>query len=225
MRPGFNHFVQFYKDDSFLTKEIMASVADNLDHGCAILLILTRPHSGMILNLLSQSGRPVAHLLESGRLAIINAETLVGKITIHNWPDRKLFFDAIEPLFVEKQRKFGKIAAYGELVNLLWQSGATKAAVRLEELWNELSERYPFALYCGYQVDVMDPKLDSEALEGIYATHSSHSLSQKNQSLLDEAFRKPSTIERTMTWIKQNFPVVANQIQFETENMQDERKN
>ena len=42
------------------------------------------------------------------------------------------------------------VRAYGEMVDVLWKDGQTLAALRLEELWNDLADRHSFSLLCGY---------------------------------------------------------------------------
>ena len=42
------------------------------------------------------------------------------------------------------------VYVYGEMVDLLWQSGRTAAALRLEVLWSQLAAVESFSLLCGY---------------------------------------------------------------------------
>ena len=41
---------------------------------------------------------------------------------------------------------------YGEMVDLLWNTGRADAALALEVLWNELAAQHAFSLLCGYSV-------------------------------------------------------------------------
>jgi hypothetical protein len=41
-----------------------------------------------------------------------------------------------------------RLRAYGEMVDLLWQTGDVAAAVRLESLWNDLGKTRRFSLLC-----------------------------------------------------------------------------
>jgi hypothetical protein len=42
------------------------------------------------------------------------------------------------------------VRAYGEMVDVLWKEGRSRAAIRLEMLWNALAMRSGVALLCGY---------------------------------------------------------------------------
>ena len=46
-----------------------------------------------------------------------------------------------------------RVRAFGEMVALLWSEGNQAAAIRLEELWNELALSQTFCLFCAYSMD------------------------------------------------------------------------
>ena len=79
------------------------------------------------------------------------------------------FFDVIGALIEKLSVNDQPVRTYGEMVALLWQSGNKEAVISLENLWNELIEKYSFSLYCAY------PELhfimDSEAKTEITHTH------------------------------------------------------
>jgi hypothetical protein len=39
------------------------------------------------------------------------------------------------------------------MVDLLWKEGNTEGAIQLEQLWNDLADRYSYSLLCGYSVE------------------------------------------------------------------------
>ena len=45
----------------------------------------------------------------------------------------------------------GKVRVFGEMVSLLWKTNLP-AALRLEELWNEIIETHSIALMCTYDL-------------------------------------------------------------------------
>src|SRR5207237_5735004 len=44
------------------------------------------------------------------------------------------------------------VRAFGEMVAVLWREERRAAAIRLEQLWNELGARVPFSLLCAYPI-------------------------------------------------------------------------
>jgi len=63
-----------------------------------------------------------------------------------------LFGKVMHPLLEDLcQGRPGRIIhVYGEMVDVLWRRGDTRAAIQLEMLWNDLANRHDFSLLCGY---------------------------------------------------------------------------
>jgi hypothetical protein len=79
------------------------------------------------------------------------------------WPDSTAFEASVGSLVhrVFAGRAERTLArAYGEMVNVLWRDGREEAAIQLEILWNRLARRYPFALLCGYSMELIAKKTD-----------------------------------------------------------------
>jgi hypothetical protein len=53
---------------------------------------------------------------------------------------------------VKRSGRFKTVRAYGEMVNLLWTHNLP-AALRLEELWNEVIQELSLSLFCAYHLD------------------------------------------------------------------------
>jgi hypothetical protein len=64
------------------------------------------------------------------------------------------------------------VRAFGEMVSLLWRVD-TAAAVRLEELWNNVIEEHELALLCTYSLNGSDAH---GALPACLVTPHSHDL-------------------------------------------------
>src|SRR5207248_5392578 len=86
------------------------------------------------------------------------------------WPDTRRFFARCEPIVESAAREHANVAIFAEMVALLWSQGKHGAAVRLEQLWNELGSRHSFALYCAYPIaDVAEGP--SHAMDEMCAEH------------------------------------------------------
>jgi len=72
---------------------------------------------------------------------------------------------------IERSRN-GAIRAYGDMVGTLWKNRQFPAAIRLEQLWNRLRKSTPFALYCGYPIDVFDSQFDAAVVDALLCAHS-----------------------------------------------------
>jgi PAS domain S-box-containing protein len=75
-----------------------------------------------------------------------------------------------------------EIVVFGELVSLLWKEGKIEAAIRLEQLWNELAKKHPFSLRCAYPVANFYGEKNAQPLMRVCAEHSAVVLHENNTS-------------------------------------------
>lgn len=64
------------------------------------------------------------------------------------------------------------VAACGECAPLLWADGKADAAIRLEELWNEIATAYDVDILRGYPMENLRCDQDSHAFRRICEEHS-----------------------------------------------------
>jgi hypothetical protein len=59
---------------------------------------------------------------------------------VDGWPDEQRFAEVVGTV-VQRMAQNGsrRVCAFGEMVALLWAEGRHDAAIRLEELWNDLA--------------------------------------------------------------------------------------
>ena len=140
------HFVQLYENDAFLENAVSGFVGAALNRGDAGIIIAKPEHRVAI----------EAKLLEQGldpscdRFISLDAAETLSAFMVDGMPDAQLFEAHIGPL-VERLTFGGRgLHAFGEMVGVLWLEGKRQAAIRLEELWNELGKKHRFALYCAY---------------------------------------------------------------------------
>ena len=56
------------------------------------------------------------------------------------------------------------ISAFGEMVAILWSKGNAEAAIRLEQLWNDLAQIHFFSLRCAYPLAAVRPARSRSAV-------------------------------------------------------------
>ena len=79
------------------------------------------------------------------------------------------------------------------MVALLWAEGKPEAAIRLEELWNDLARTYSFSLRCAYPITNFNRDEDGEPFLRICAAHSA--------VIPDESYTALSTDEERLRGI------------------------
>lgn len=146
------HAVRFYPDSASLAKLVAGFLGDGFVASLPAIIIATTGHRDAILDALSRIGFDVERLQTTEQLIVRDAHVCLAELMVDGLPDPGRFRRTVVPL-IEKAsagRADSVVRAYGEMVDVLWQSGQTVAATRLEVLWNELATTHDFSLLCGY---------------------------------------------------------------------------
>ena len=164
------HLVQFYEDSQTLVETLTGFIGSGLRANSAGIVIATREHLDALDQQLAASGIDVAATKHSGQYVAVEAREMLGQILANGWPQPDLFRLNVGGLIAKVHSRWGSVRAFGEMVGLLWESGAQGAALRLESLWNELGLTQPFALLCGYHIGQLRNG-DRKLIGGICAVH------------------------------------------------------
>lgn len=149
------HDVQFYRTDAYLTKAVVEFLADGVRAGQPIIVVATAEHRRAFAEGLRAKGLDPDQGF-SDRLAIwLDARETLESFMEGSLPNRELFMATVGRVFERllDKRHYLVIRGYGEMVDVLWKDGKTDAAILLEQYWNELADRYKYALLCGYAVE------------------------------------------------------------------------
>jgi DNA-binding response OmpR family regulator len=162
------HAVLFYADALHLSSAIGDFLADGLAAGQPLLLIVTPLHWGLIRHDLLLREFDVDRLVAARRVVVLDAQQTLDQFLIGNCLDADRFRSIVGGTLRGIGDADECIRAYGEMVNLLCESGRFEHAVSLELLWNALADTHTFSLMCGYAVD----SVGEEAQETLKALHS-----------------------------------------------------
>jgi len=156
--PGHDHSghsVQFYSQDTFLLDGLSRFVGTALVAGDAAIVLATRAHREGLESRLQVHGLNTARAASQGRYIVLDAAETLAKIMVEGFPDGTCFREIIGNLVIQAQTaaEHGpRVVAFGEMVALLWEDGKHDAAIRLEQLWNELGKEHSFILHCAYPI-------------------------------------------------------------------------
>lgn len=165
------HRVHFYESDDELLDRVCELVADGLAANEPVLVLATEAHRGSLIPRISARGFDVDAAIRDRRLALVDAERTLARLLVDGRPDRERFHavlgELIDPLAAGRRR----MRAYGEMVDVLWRAGSTSAAVRLEELWNELLADREIELLCAYTMASFYRSVDATGIAAICGQH------------------------------------------------------
>lgn len=169
------HAVQFYGEDSSLLDELSRFIGTALVAGDAAVVIATKAHRDGIGQRLQSRGFDTATAVEQGRYIVLDASETLAKFMRDGWPDPGLFHQVIGNVLAQAAAAGGethRISAFGEMVAVLWGKGNGEAAVRLEQLWNNLARTYPMSLRCAYPMSGFNRQDHGDAFLKICSEHS-----------------------------------------------------
>ena len=168
--PHDDHVVRFYDEDPELIAALEEFLLAPLLEGCPAIVIATADHTRALERSLVAAGIDLGELETRGRYVALDAEILMGRVIRNGRPDEAAFRREIGGA-LETLRGPGTIQAFGELVALLWERGNVGAAIRVEELWNELTPAHTFRLLCAYPMRGFETYPDPLAFEEVCAAH------------------------------------------------------
>lgn len=171
------HVVQFYESDAFLADEVGRFIGMALGAGDSAIVIATKAHREMIERNLETRGLDVARAAAQGRYLPLDAAETLATFMVGDVPDAARFHERMAEVVAGVREaacnQKARVAAFGEMVALLWAEGKENSALRLEQLWNELAAKHSFSLRCAYPMSGFARKDDSEPFLKICAEHSS----------------------------------------------------
>jgi len=201
------HYVQFYEDDSFLFEV----VADFLEAGVQArepaIVIATESHRAGFSRALKARAVDVDRESAGGHLTLLDAGATLSLFMRDGMPDRTLFRGAVGPVIEAGRRSGERVRAYGEMVDVLWRAGNPQAALRLEQLWNELAETHSFSLLCAYVMGNFYRASHHIDVERICDAHTHVSPAESYQPDVDSDDRR-----RQITLLQQRARALENEI-------------
>lgn len=166
-----DHFVQFYDSEQCLVDSVAVFAHDGIADGEACLLIATPPHLRSVEAELRARGVDLSAAAARGAYTAANAEDILASFMDGDAPDPERFGRALGALVARAARSGTRVRAFGEMVALLWSDGRQDAAVRLEELWNDLATSHSLSLYCAYPLRAFDDDEHAAGFQRICNTH------------------------------------------------------
>jgi signal transduction histidine kinase len=151
--PNKSHVVQFYEDENNLCDTVAGFLADGLAGGHPVVVIATDAHRAALSSRLSSSGLDFGQACRTGQLSFHDAHSALSTFMSGDMPDEHLFKNSIGSIIDtsrDGRAPATTVRAYGEMVDVLWREGNRAAAIRLEELWNDLAATHSFSLLCAY---------------------------------------------------------------------------
>ena len=240
---GRDHMVQLYSDPAFLVEGVSQYVGTGLRLGEAALVIARPEHRARFARALQRDG-----LYPSRALRMLDADATLARFMADGIPEWTAFHQAVGGAIAELRLQYPTVRAYGEMVDILWQRGEQKAAMRLEDYWNELGKLQTFSLLCAYGIDPLAAGAYGGALEAVCKCHT-HLIPTRDYARFNDAVRDASRDvldqplaqmllklaashppytemplgQAALIWLKQNMPRTADRVLQEVRSRLEEK--
>jgi PAS domain S-box-containing protein len=183
--PG-EHVAYFYQASDSLLVALCDFIGPALGAGNAAVIIATKLHLEGLEHRLRARGLDTQKASKQGRYIALDASETLANIMLEGMPDASRFAEivggAIARASASVMAARPEIAAFGEMVSLLWTEGKIDAAIRLEQLWNELANKHSFSLRCAYPVAKFCGEKNAQPLMRVCAEHSAVVLEEGHSS-------------------------------------------
>ena len=191
--PAEAHSVQFYGEDAALLDDLSRFIGAALGAGDAAVVIATEAHRAALNKQLRTLGLDVPRATAEGRYVALDAADTLSKFVVNGQLQADRFRDIIGSVLTSVRAscsgKNPRIAAFGEMVALLWADGKAEQAVQLEQFWNDLSHTHSFHLRCAYPISGFDKSGDADPFRQICSEHSHVAPTEGYTSLPTDADR------------------------------------
>jgi CheY-like chemotaxis protein len=175
------HEVHFYSDDSLFLDTCTRFLGAALSAGDAAVFIGTATHSMTLLETLHAEDPDTRTAIGQGRYVGFNAAEFISDFIANDMPDTGSFLRVVDDVIVAARKgvegEHSRVAVCSECAHILWAQGKADAAIRLEELWNQITTKYNVNILCGYSPESLRCEEDSYTFRRICQEHSTvHSL-------------------------------------------------
>jgi hypothetical protein len=140
------------------------------------IVIATESHRNSLRQRLRAEGAHINASIQQGAYVSLDAAIILSTFMVNDWPDPVRFAQgfgkSIESASKAAMAKSPCVAIFGEGVGLLSAEGKRDAAIRIEQLCNELAKNYDLDIFCAYPLNSFDGDLDEPPFKIMCAEHS-----------------------------------------------------
>jgi DNA-binding NarL/FixJ family response regulator len=151
------HEVEFYSDDAAFVDGVAHFIEGALKAGNSVIVVATGSHHEGILQKLREHALDIPACIERGSYLYADVGEMLSISMRDDVPDPVMFFKGAGDLISAAARAAAKnqsrVAVCGESASVLWEQGKTDAAVKMEQLCNQLTKRYDIDIFCGFTLN------------------------------------------------------------------------
>ncbi len=210
------HVVQFYENDDYLIEGLSRYIGDALADGDKGVVIATRAHLDGLESALRRAGLIGPDAARDGLYTGLEAGAMLPQFVDDGVPDGARFERVIgDVIRAAGAGHAGRVFVFGEMTAILHACNRSApvtdlrhdAALRVENYFNDLQQRYAFDLLCGYPLSAFPCEKDALQFHDICKVHS--------QVLPAESYDPEAgidTLQRSIAGLQQQAFALASEV-------------
>jgi MEDS: MEthanogen/methylotroph, DcmR Sensory domain len=139
-------------------------------------MVAIEPHRTSIVSRLEREGLDVAGAIANGSLILSDASEALSSLMDDDMPERTrcstLVGNLVERAAKGIKQEHGRVVFCGGIAPVLLSGGNAEGAIRLEQLWDDITRDYGVHTLCGYVRSTSESIESSPILKRICAVHS-----------------------------------------------------
>jgi DNA-binding NarL/FixJ family response regulator len=174
--PSRCHEVQFYSNESLFLDRFTRFLGTALRAGNVGVFVGTVSHRTTLLERLHLESSNMRSAIRQGKYVALDATEFLSNCMVNDMPDTDRFLRSVDDLVVAARQgasgEHVRLALCGESAHVLWAQGKADAAIRLEELWNQIVAIDSLDILCGYSLGSLRHEEDGYTFRRICEEHS-----------------------------------------------------
>jgi CheY-like chemotaxis protein len=170
------HAVHFRADDGSFHDDVVEMMLAAIARGEMCVVLGTDALRAGIAHGLNAAGCDVSAMRAKGNYFEFDAAQAISQVMRNGLPDRGELANLVDNLErLRLARALGgrnRVTIFGEMTVLLMQAGNFEAAVRLEQLWSELTRTLPYFTICSYPTPILRAEQHPQVWAAVCAEHS-----------------------------------------------------
>jgi DNA-binding NarL/FixJ family response regulator len=174
-RKGARHLAGFYPDEVSMLDDYATFAEGVLKAGTALIVLAIDAHREALQQRLLAQGVDVERAMRERQYLPLDVAEFLSLFMRGDVPDDTRFRAEVTSVLRDAAKTPAgeprHVAAWGECAPTLWRQGNAEAAVRVEQLWDEVAAQHGVDTLCGYSGRSFTPD-DEPIFQQIGAVHS-----------------------------------------------------
>lgn len=171
----FRHDAGFFTNEAALVDAWARAAETALAAGHSVIVLALESRLRQMVERLKRRGVGVERAIRDGQYVQLEVHGMLAQFIVDDAPDELLFEKAVTPIVADALRASTaprpRVLVCGEGAPTLWNQGKTDAAVRLEQIWDDLARAHEIDTLCGY---LIAPTRTSSRLREIRDVHTAN---------------------------------------------------